>query len=686
MSETATYIGRYRIVRQIGQGTVAKTYEAYDERFGRAVTIKLWPHVTTRDDGFRLRFGREVDLIARLEHPAIVPVYDFGDEEGQPFLVMRLMTGGDMKKRLQSGPLSPSEASSALQRLSAALDSIHQVGLVHRNIKPSNILLDQYGTVYLSDFGIALPTQALTSTGVQGTPDYMSTEEVRGERVDAHTDVYQLGIVLFEMLTGQRPYKGDTAMSIFLQHIQDPIPSLRDANPSLSPLYDEVILKALAKNPVDRYASAGEMARKFSALVNAASQAVIVEPVANPFVVGNPVAGNLFVGRTEIFTRLQELWGNDASHNVNSVVLFGHRRMGKTSILQNLHRYFGGETVVAGLTMQRVGRVSNTGELLSYLALALFDALEDAGFAALTEPDPITYQPNGYPTFNRFLRDVRQIVMAFHHQAKPAEKRGLFRRLRGEPTPSAPPTNLSPGRIILTIDEFELIEEAIADGRVDTQFLDFLRGVIHSEPWLILALAGLHTLEEMTADYWNPLFASVTPVRVSFFSRSATGNLLAGPGENFPLTFTNAAADRIFELVQGQPYLTQLIAHSLVSQYNQAIFERGQIRSSEFTPQDVNQVIESRAFYDQGSYYFNGVWGQAEKSDPTGQIPIMRTLAAKGTHLSATELLTLTGLDKTSLQASLRILQQHDVVKKLGDGRFDFAVPLMRRWIEDVKL
>ena len=216
--------------------------------------------------------------------------------------------------------------------------------------------------------------------------------------------------------------------------------------------------------------------------------------------------------------------------------------------------------------------------------------------------------------------------------------------------------------------------------------MDFLRGVIHSEPWLILALAGLHTLEEMTADYWNPLFASVTPIRVSFFSRTATGNLLAHPDENFPLEFTNAAVDRIYELAQGQPYLTQLIAYNMVSDYNRVVVEQGQMRAASFTSEDVDVVVSEQTFYDQGSYYFNGVWGQAEKSGPTGQTAIMLALARSDTPVPKTELTQAVKLGTAAYTSSLQTLQHHDVIRQDGSDRFDFAVPLMRRWIRNAKL
>ena len=380
----------------------------------------------------------------------------------------------------------------------------------------------------------------------------------------------------------------------------------------------------------------------------------ITKPVDNPFVVGNPVLGSVFVGREEIFSRLEQLWGSDPAVGRDSVVLYGHRRMGKTSILQNLGQHrFGVDTIVAQFTMQSVGRVAHTGELLSHFAFAIFDALEDAGLAnQLSEPDIDEYERHWYRTFNRFLRSVKK--------------------------------EIGTRRVILTIDEFEIIEYQIQKGLIQSELLDFLRGVIHKESWLLLALAGLHTLQEMTQDYWNPLFASVTPVSVSFLSKMATAQLLANPTPDFPLDFTHATIEHIYNLVKGQPYLTQLIGHSLVRLYNNSVFETKTPREARFTPQDVDEVVNRPAFYEQGSYYFNGIWVQAQVSGPVGQLLVIQALAASDTPLSSESLFEQCNLTPTEAKESLETLIQHDVIMKNGIG-YDFSVPLMRRWLREHK-
>jgi serine/threonine protein kinase len=681
---TAESIGRYQIRSEIGRGGASTVYLAYDPNLRRELVVKTLHKELLNAPAFRARFEREALFVARLEHPAIVPVYDFGVHEDQPYMAMRHMTGGSLFDRFEGKAVPPEEVRPILFRIASALDSAHERGIVHRNIKPSNILFDAYGESFLSDFGIAhlMEQSWLTGSTLFGAPAYMAPEQVLGKELDGRTDIYQLGVVLFELLTGQLPYSADTPMRVAIMQVQEPIPSLLKFNPALSPEYDKIIARAMAKDPEKRFSSTVKMSEVFATIIDTVGRGVFAKPIDNPFVVGSPVEGSLFVGREEIFRQLEEIWGNDAKQSVDSAVLFGHRRMGKTSILHNLQRRFGEDTLIAVFTMQRAGRLKSTGELLSYIALSLFDALEDAGYHGLQEPVPDTFDENGYQTFNRFLRSVHRSFV--HPGAIEQKKSSLFSRFFDKvKQPQDKKPDLT--RIILAIDEFELIEDAIADGRVDAEILSFLRGVIHSERWLILALAGLHTLEEMTADYWNPLYASVTPVRVSFMSRAATANLLTEPAEDFPLEFTNATIDRLFALVQGQPYLTQLIAHSLVRNYNQKVFEEGAIRTTRFAPEDVDDIVNSPDFYEQGNYYFSGVWGQAEQSEPEGQLALLKSIARSIEPVHVDSLVATTHSSETAVRACLATLSQHDVVKVDNEGRCDFAVPLMRHWIREYK-
>lgn len=381
-------------------------------------------------------------------------------------------------------------------------------------------------------------------------------------------------------------------------------------------------------------------------------QLTIDRPVPNPYVVGDPVVGRLFAGREIIMRRLEELWGIDPTQPAPSVVLYGHRRMGKTSILRNLGARFGRDTVVVPFSMQRVGRVRDTADLLLAVAERMADDLSAAGLPAPALPDETAFAHSPYRAFNAFLAAARDAA---------------GRR-----------------RVILTIDEFEAIEAAIADGRVEADLLAYLRGVIQGEPWLVLAFAGLHTLQEMTGDYWNPLFGSVTPIKVGFLRPATSADLLANPDDDFPLDFSRAAAERVYDHVRGQPYLTQLVGHTLVSRYNRDRFEEQVAREPRFTPEDVEAVVASDEFYEVGDAYFSGIWTQAGDPRAPGQHALLLALARAAGPAPADALAATAGLSADAAAAALEALERHDVIAPT-DGAIDFTVPLLRRWLRHNK-
>ncbi len=253
---------------------MATVYFAHDPRFKRDVAIKVLPAQFLGDPIFRTRFEREAQMIAALEHPAIVPVYDFGEEGEELYLVMRYMPGGSLSDRLRSSHLTLAESSVLLSRLAPALDQVHSQGLVHRDLKPANILFDAFGNAYLSDFGIARAAQGastLTGDAIIGTPAYMSPEQALGDpNIDSRSDIYSLGAILFEMLAGKQPYQATTPMGVAMKHITEPAPRILQVKADLEPGCEEIILRAMAKERDSRYASASEMARALEAL--AASQ------------------------------------------------------------------------------------------------------------------------------------------------------------------------------------------------------------------------------------------------------------------------------------------------------------------------------------------------------------------------------------------------------------------------------
>jgi serine/threonine-protein kinase len=264
-----TKIGRYQIKTEIGRGGMATVYLAHDPRFNRVVTIKLLPHELLHQPTFRARFEREAKIVAALDIPSIVPVYDYGEEDGQPYLVMRYMSGGTLAERLERGAISLPETARIISALATAMDEAHSQGFIHRDIKPSNVLFDHRGNPFVSDFGTALIIQSsikLTDTGgAVGTPAYMSPEQIRGERaLDGRSDLYALGIITYEMLSGKHPYQTNTPIGMAVRHIIDPVPRILDSNPNLPPYCQAIITRALAKNREDRFPTATDYAQALS--------------------------------------------------------------------------------------------------------------------------------------------------------------------------------------------------------------------------------------------------------------------------------------------------------------------------------------------------------------------------------------------------------------------------------------
>jgi serine/threonine-protein kinase len=243
---------------------------ARDPYIQRQVVIKVLMYSRMLDEVYREFFQREAELIAALEHPAIVPVYDFGWHGQQPYIVMRYMSEGSLDDRLKQGELKLTEAAHILKRVSEALDAAHARNIIHRDVKPSNILFDSTGEAFLSDFGIAKSKTIVDDDGewLVGTPAYMSPEQVKGENVDARSDVYALGVVLYRLLAGQLPFSSDSTTALINAHVDMPVPDVRLVKANIPAVWQEVVAKAMAKDPNDRYATAGDFARDVNEVVN----------------------------------------------------------------------------------------------------------------------------------------------------------------------------------------------------------------------------------------------------------------------------------------------------------------------------------------------------------------------------------------------------------------------------------
>ncbi len=265
-------IGRYIIKDVIGRGGMGSVYLGYDPQIERNVAVKILPRELLHDPMFQTRFEREAKAIAVLDHPAVVPVHDFGKDDEQPFIVMRYMSGGTLSKRLKNGPLSMAEILQVLRRIGPALDEAHKLGIFHRDIKPSNILFDKYGHAYLSDFGMVrldAPSELTGSHAAVGTPGYMSPEQIRGLAIDGRSDLYGLGVVLYEMTTGRRPFRADTPAMIIVKQMSEPVPRIRQINSGLPREYDVIIHRMMSKNPQDRPETAARAIKMLSAALTA---------------------------------------------------------------------------------------------------------------------------------------------------------------------------------------------------------------------------------------------------------------------------------------------------------------------------------------------------------------------------------------------------------------------------------
>ncbi|MBN1430498.1 MAG: serine/threonine protein kinase [Anaerolineae bacterium] len=264
-------LGTYEILDEIGHGGMANVYLATQPSIGREVAIKVLPPHFMQDRTFVKRFTREVQVIAKLQHPHILPVHDFGEQDGLPYIVMTYMTGGTLSDLIYGDqPLPLTEVVRLVDQIASGLDHAHQKGIIHRDFKPSNVLLDEHNNVYLADFGIAKATESttqITGSGIVGTPAYMAPEVAQSATVTPLVDIYALGVTVYEMLVGRHPYQGETPVGILMSHVAEPIPDVRHHRPDLPEAVQHVIDRAMAKDPAVRYQTAKALAADLRAVL-----------------------------------------------------------------------------------------------------------------------------------------------------------------------------------------------------------------------------------------------------------------------------------------------------------------------------------------------------------------------------------------------------------------------------------
>lgn len=266
--------GSYKLVAPLGQGGMGTVFRGYQEAIDRSVAIKLLPANLLSDPSFLTRFTEEARALSKLAHPAILPLYEYGQANGLPYIVMPIMSGGNFADRVKRGPLTLSEVVRVLTPIAAALDFAHQQNVIHRDVKPSNILFDHQDHALLADFGLAKivegepdgEQEALSGT-VSGTPAYMSPEQALGHKLDGRSDLYSLGVVAYEALVGRAPFSSRNVIQLAMKHVNEPPPKPRSLRADLSQAVEDSILKVLEKDRDARFATAGEF---LQALSNAA--------------------------------------------------------------------------------------------------------------------------------------------------------------------------------------------------------------------------------------------------------------------------------------------------------------------------------------------------------------------------------------------------------------------------------
>lgn len=257
-------LGHYELIEKLGQGGMATVYKARQPNMDRIVAIKVLPPALRLDPEFATRFRQESKIIASLEHARILPVHDYGEEGDYTYLVMRFLEGNTLHQRIKNeGPFSLQEAVRVLRQIAEGLQYAHSKNVIHRDMSSNNVMFDSVGNAYITDFGLAkivAGSARLTGHSIVGTPAYVAPEQVMGEKPDPRTDIYALGVVLFEMLVGDVPFQGDTPMVVIFQHVNDPLPDPREARPELPQAVADVIFQATEKDPANRFGSTLDMA------------------------------------------------------------------------------------------------------------------------------------------------------------------------------------------------------------------------------------------------------------------------------------------------------------------------------------------------------------------------------------------------------------------------------------------
>jgi len=382
---------------------------------------------------------------------------------------------------------------------------------------------------------------------------------------------------------------------------------------------------------------------------------ILRQPIENPYegYSGLPVE-RTFVGRKGVLARLERLWAASADTPLPPIILYGHRRMGKTSIIHHLYRHRSSETLIAHTDMQDLMMADHTGQLLLGFARAIHAAAREVSLDVGPAPGLEGYTTNG---------TARMSLNALLEKLDP---------------------QMAGRRLTLAVDEYEIAEEKLEKGDFDPAFLRYLRSAAQRYRWLGLLFAGRQTLEDELRHYRAVFFGSAEPVRVSFLEREAALDLIRRPADDFALEYEQALAEELYRLTNGQPYLLQRLCWELVNRWNDRFLEEGAETPRTLTRADLAALLTPtfyRDFFLQADYYFSGVWNEAEP----GEHQLLKALAAHEGDTSVLRLNLIQAVDMNpgDAEAALEAAKRHDLIVE-ADGGFRLAVPLMRRWIIEI--
>lgn len=558
----------YELKEEIAEGGYGTIYRAVQPAIQREVAVKVIKRKYANDPEFIRRFEAEAQIVARLEHPYIVPLYDYWRDPEGAFLAMRYMRGGSLLTALKAGPWDISRTAGMLEQIAGALAVAHQQGVVHRDIKPGNILLDEAGNAYLADFGIAKDLageQKLTVEGaVLGTLDYTSPEQIVGAEISPRSDIYSLGAVLYEVLTGEKPFSDNSIANLLYSHINEPIPLVAATRPDVSPEIDTVLQTATAKQAAQRYASALELAAAFR---NAASAGEMVgdgrawETLPALVEIYNPYKGlhafqeadaEDFFGREalvqQLLRRLEVAGGQDSRF----LAVVGPSGSGKSSAVKAGLIPALRQGALPGSEKWFVTEMMPGSNPLQELELALWRVAVD--------PPPDLLAPMQRDT-DGILRTIRRIL--------PAERAGRKASRDGEVLPSGP---LGSGpQLLLVIDQFEELFTLVADEGERVFFLESLLAALsapRSPLRLVVTLRADFYDRPLQYPAWGQLFKEHTEI-VLPLNRTELSWAVREPARRMGVRLEEGLADAIVADVADQPGALPLLQYAMTELFDE---------------------------------------------------------------------------------------------------------------------